>query len=255
MALSTLEFAKRIAKEAGRIQVRHFRKKLTVNLKGKRNPVTNVDRQCERTIITAIKRTFPSHGYYAEEGSKSMAEYVWVVDPLDGTTNYARGFPCFCVSIALTRGTDVLLGVIYDPLLKQLFWAEKGRGAYLNGKRLRVSSVARMEDSLVTTGFAYKLEGREKRIMRIFHRVLRSAFAVRRPGSAALDLAFLAAGFTDGHYEHGLHPWDVAAGVLLVQEAGGKVILPYNDFCRVEEGLMAADNGRIHTEFMRLLEK
>ena len=153
----------------------------------------------------------------------------------------------------LTRGPDVLLGVIYDPLLKQLFWAEKGRGAFLNGKKLHVSPVPHLAESLITTGFAYKMRGLEKRILGMFHRILRSTFAVRRPGSAALDLAFLAAGFTDGHYEYGLHPWDVAAGILLVREAGGQVVLPHNDFYRVQEGLCVADNGRIHKEFMRLL--
>ncbi len=250
-----LAFAQRIAVEAGQVQARHFRKKISVSLKAERNPVTNVDRRCERIIVTAIQKRFPDHGYYAEEGSRSKADLVWIIDPLDGTTNFARGLPCFCVSIALALGNDVLLGVVYEPLLKQMFWAIKGKGAFLNGKRIHVSAVAKVKDSLLTTGFAYRMKGLESKVLRQIDRMLRSSFAVRRPGSAALDLAFLAAGFTDGHYEYALHPWDVAAGILLVKEAGGQVVLPHDDFYRVEEGLMVANNGRIHREFLRLLER
>lgn len=248
-----LGFAKETALAAGKIQMRRFRKKHAVTYKAARDIVTNVDRQCEKLIIDAIRKKYPAHGYYAEEGSHSQADYMWVVDPLDGTTNFARGLPCFAVSIALMLEETVLVGVIYDPVLDQMFWARRGRGAYLNGKPMRVSPTKDLAKSVVTTGFPYR-QDREANVMyNEFRDVSFKTFAVRRPGAAAIDLAHLAAGFTDAHFEYHLHPWDVAAGCLLVTEAGGRVVLPGDSIYNVYNGRMIASNAKIHTALTNVL--
>lgn len=248
-----LSLARSLAVAAGKIQVSHFRRKMKVSYKSQRDPVTVVDERCERLIVKGIRERFPDHGYVGEEGSQREGEYVWVVDPLDGTTNYARGLPCFCVSIALVSRGMPLLGVIHDPLLEQTFHATKGGGAFLNRRRIRVSKVRSLKQSLVTTGFPYRMERNRKKMFAIFEKAICRTFAARRAGSAAIDLAYVAAGFTEGHFEYRLHPWDVAAGMLMVTEAGGKVTLPEGGLFRVSEGYVVASNGKVHPQLLGLL--
>lgn len=249
---SYLAFAKQAAKEAGAIQRTAFRGKLKIDMKAARNWVTNVDRRCEKHIVDAIRKRFPGHGFCAEEGSQSTGSLVWVIDPLDATTNFARGLPWFCVSIALTLENQPLVGVIYEPLQDQLFWASKRKGAFLNGKRLRVSSVGRMSEALITTGFPYRMNNRrQKRLFELLAKIIRQCFSVRRAGSAALDLAHVAAGFADGHFEFRLQPWDVAAGVLMIREAGGIARMPRDNLFQVPNGFTIATNKRLHRPLLR----
>lgn len=247
-----LALAKSIAKKTGEMQLAHFRKKLHVTLKGKRNPVTLVDKKSEQMIIRAIVNKFPFHGFLAEEGSSRFSDFLWVVDPLDGTVNYARGIPCFSISIALTYKLEPLMGVIYDPCFKQMFWAQKGKGAFLNGKKIFVSTKSRLKDCLITTGFPYKLEKIFPSLFGLLKHLVKNTFAVRRMGSAALDFAYVAAGFSDAHIEYSLQPWDVAAGILIVEEAGGKITLPKSSFLQVNQGMTCASNGKIHADLLQL---
>ena len=189
--------------------------------------VTEVDQASEQTIIETLLAAYPGHGILAEEsgaehGAKD-SEYVWIIDPLDGTTNFIHGFPVYCVSIALAVQGKVEQAVIYDPTRNDLFTATKGRGAYLNDRRLRVSKRTRLQESLISTGFPFRPGDDLQRYLQIMFDVMPRTAGLRRPGSAALDLAYVAAGFTEGFFETGLMPWDMAAGSLLVTEAGGLV--------------------------------
>jgi myo-inositol-1(or 4)-monophosphatase len=251
----TLAFAKDLAEKVGRMQMAHFRKKFTVALKGKRDPVTSVDIRSEKMIIGAIRQKYPAHGFLAEEGDDCKADFLWVIDPLDGTVNYARGIPCFSISIALTYQLKPILGIVYDPCLKQMFWAEKGKGSFLNGRRISVSEKTLLKDSFITTGFPYKLESVLNPLLALLKYLIKNTFAVRRMGSAALDLAYVAAGFTEGHIEYFLKPWDVAAGILIVEEAGGKITLPQNSIFLVMKGITIASNGKVHPFLLKIAGK
>ena len=228
-----------------------------VSYKGRANPVTEADLESQRVILALLKRRFPKHGWYAEEDARVDAEVMWVIDPLDGTTNYSHGYPVSCVSIAAVKGTTVLAGGVYDPFRDELFLAEKGRGATLNGRQLRVTRTPKLEEALLVTGFAYDRDTRARFYTERYARFLEKAHDIRRSGSAAMDLAWLAAGRYDGFWEYKLSPWDVAAGLLLVTEAGGKVTdmsgkawKTLDDFGR--ETL--ATNGRIHDAMRRTLK-
>lgn len=236
--------------ELGRARVRY---------KGKANIVTQVDHASERFILRRILRRFPGHDFIAEERPARVrgAEYAWVIDPLDGTTNYAHGFPAACVSIGLLRRGLPLLGGVFDPFRGELFWAERGRGARLNGRPMRVSRVRRVSESLLLTGFPYDRGARSRFYAEFYRTFMTRSHDVRRSGSAALDLAWVAAGRADGFWEFNLRPWDVAAGMLLVEEAGGRV----GDFRgRPWPGPATfgrrtlATNGRIHAEMLRVLD-
>ncbi len=253
-----LQFAMQTAREAGRILAERFgRVALQVSHKGDIDLVTEADLAAEQLIIERIRSYYPRHAILAEEGGAvvregGQGEHKWIIDPLDGTTNYAHGYPCFCVSIALERAGEIIVGVIYDPLRDELFAAERGSGATLNGRRIRVSNVEDLNRALLCTGFPYDVRDRGD-FARHFYNFIMHAQAVRRDGSAALDLAYVACGRFEGFWEEGLRPWDVAAGALLIEEAGGRVSRyddsPYNIYAPP----IMASNGLVHEQMMRVL--
>jgi myo-inositol-1(or 4)-monophosphatase len=201
--------------------------KVAVQTKSANDFVTEVDEQAERAIIETILQAYPGHGILAEESGRALgakdSEFVWIIDPLDGTTNFIHGFPVYAVSIALAHRGVVQQAVVYDPNRNDLFVASRGRGAYLNDRRLRVSRRLRLADSLIGTGFPFRKGDNLKRYMKMFEEVSVECAGLRRPGAASLDLCYVAAGYLDGFFETGLSPWDVAAGSLLITEAGGLI--------------------------------
>jgi len=249
------ETALRAARWAGEVLREGFGREHEFSLKSSRvDLVTEYDRRAEEVIIEVIRERFPDHGLLAEEspGLAREAEYRWIIDPLDGTTNYAHNYPIFALSIALERAGEVILGLVYGPILDELFLAERGRGATLNGERIHVSRTAELSQALLATGFPYDLE-RIGLNLRHFANFIHRAQGVRRDGSAALNLCYLACGRLDGFWEMDLKPWDVAAGALIVAEAGGRV----SDFSGGELEIygneILASNGLIHAEMIRVL--
>jgi len=221
--------------------------------------VTEVDHASEQTIIETLLAAYPGHGILAEEsgaehGAKD-SEFVWIIDPLDGTTNFIHGFPVYCVSIALAVKGKIEQAVIYDPSRNDLFTATKGRGAYLNDRRLRVSKRIRMEECLISTGFPFRPGDDFNAYLRMMGDVMQRTAGLRRPGAAALDLAYVAAGFTDAFFETGLQPWDVAAGSLLVTEAGGLVGNFTGESNFLEQKECMAGNPRIYGQLVAILGK
>ncbi|HZE73135.1 MAG TPA: inositol monophosphatase family protein [Pyrinomonadaceae bacterium] len=252
-----LNFAIQTAREAGRILAERIGRVLQVSNKGDIDLVTESDLASEKLIIERIRSHYPRHAILAEESGEAVAteiqsEWKWIVDPLDGTTNYAHGYPCFCVSIGLERSGRIELGVVYDPLRDEVFAAERGRGTTLNERRIRVSSIEELNQAMLCTGFPYDVRERPH-FARHFSNFTMEAQAVRRDGSAALDLAYVAAGRFDGFWEDGLSPWDVAAGVLLVEEAGGRVSDFRGDPLDIYTPQVLVSNGAIHESMMRVL--
>ncbi|MEH0165466.1 inositol monophosphatase family protein [Roseateles microcysteis] len=200
---------------------------LKINTKAPNDFVTEVDQAAEEVIIETLLQAYPDHGILAEESGRTRgnktSEFVWIIDPLDGTTNFIHGFPVYCVSIALAHRGVIQQAVVYDPTRNDLFYATKGRGAYLNDKRLRVSKRTRMSDALIGTGFPFRKGDNFKRYVKMFEEVMQQCAGLRRPGAAALDLCYVAAGYYDAFFETGLQPWDLAAGSLIVTEAGGLI--------------------------------
>lgn len=245
-----------IARRAGKVQLEHFGKVRHVEYKGAINLVTEVDKECEKLIVGKLQENFPEDDILAEEGSgeRHKTQRRWIVDPLDGTVNYTHSFPFFCTSIALEKNGELELGVIYDPNRDEMFSAIKGEGAMLNGESISVSKAPTLNEALVATGFAYNVR-QEERFDNLdnFSKFVKIARAVRRPGSAAIDLAWLACGRIDGFWELFLKPWDMAAGVCIIQEAGGLVTSfdgsPYNLYGTQ----ILASNGIIHNEMMHVL--
>ncbi len=225
--------------------------------KGDINLVTEMDTRSERTIVELLHASFPDHGVVAEEGTMqhNASGYTWIIDPLDGTTNYAHGYPCFSVSIALEHNGDVILGVVYDPMRDELFSAQRGQGAYLNGKQIQVSPVNMLIKSLLATGFPYDRKVSEKNNLNYFNELLMASQEVRRDGSAALDLCYVAAGRIDGFWELKLKPWDVSAGSLIVREAGGTVSDLSGKRFDIHAEEILASNGRIHQQMVAILQK
>jgi myo-inositol-1(or 4)-monophosphatase len=253
-----LNFAVNIAREAGLILTERMgRKSLQITNKGVIDLVTEADLAAERFIIERIQTHYPRHSILAEESGATVSverasDFKWIIDPLDGTTNYAHGYPCFCVSVALERAGEVILGVIYDPLRDEMFAAERNEGATLNGRRIRVSEVDDLGRAMVCTGFPYDVRDRGD-FARHFAHFIMHAQAIRRDGSAALDLAYVACGRFDGFFEEGLRPWDVAAGVLLVEEAGGRVSRYNGEPFEIYTPPILASNDLVHEEMMRVL--
>ncbi|MFH1395161.1 MAG: inositol monophosphatase family protein [Candidatus Omnitrophota bacterium] len=246
------EVAVLAAKQAGKYAFGRIDNIMEVNhKKGENNLVTDVDKKCEEMILDAIKSKFPGHSILAEETGEHSpgGEITWVVDPLDGTTNYAHGFPVFCVSIGIVVGDAVKIGVVYDATRDELFTAVSGQGAFLNDKTISVSSTDCVKNSLLATGFAYDLEGK---ILNIdyFRVALNKAQAVRRAGSAAIDLCYVACGRFDGFWEFGLSPWDTAAAHLIVSEAGGMVSTIDRKKYSIFKKEITATNGKIHDELL-----
>lgn len=223
----TLNIAVKAARRAGTLinRASFDLDKLTVETKAQSDYVSEVDRMAEQAIVQVLREAYPQHSILAEESglTDNKSDYQWIIDPLDGTTNFLHGFPQYCVSIALAVKGVVQHGVIFDPTRNDLFTASKGAGAFLNDRRIRVSKVIHMKDALLGTGFPYKEFANFDRYLSIFKDMTKSAAGIRRPGAAALDLAYVACGRFDGFWEMGLNPWDVAAGGLMVQEAGGLI--------------------------------
>ena len=245
------------AKKAGLLLKSRLGQKRRVKYKGPVNLVTEMDLLAEKVIVSEIRKHWPDHSLLAEEKTDLQGDspYRWVIDPLDGTTNYAHGFPVFSVSIALQMEEKVVLGVVYDPTRDDLFVGKKGEGARLNGRKIHVSSTPKLSESLLATGFPYDLRENAADNFDHFRNFALHAHAVRRAGSAALDLCYVAAGRFDGFWEMRLGPWDMAAGSLMVREAGGKT----TDFLGNPLGLdgrhVLASNGKIHREMIKLLKR
>ena len=221
--------------------------------------VTEVDHAAERIIIDTLLSAYPGHGIWAEESGRTMgakdSDYVWIIDPLDGTTNFIHGLPVYCVSIALAVKGKVEQAVVYDPTRNDLFTATKGRGAYLNERRIRVSKRNQLKESLISTGFPFRPGEDFNRYLAMMGEVMQRTAGLRRPGAAALDLAYVAAGYTEGFFETGLQPWDVAAGSLLVSEAGGLVgnFTGESDFLEQHECL--AGTPKVYGQLIGILGK
>ena len=254
--------ASEIAREAGARLREFFAQGVETEYKGDVDLVTVADRTAEKLIRSRLSEVFPDHGIYGEEGTRDRleGEFRWYVDPLDGTTNFAHGFPQFCVSMGLeqrpsglkpTEDGTLVAGVIYDPLRDELFSAEKGKGAFLNGKPMRTSSIPRLAEALLATGFPSRKRHASPNIHFYQEFTLRS-HGVRRAGSAALDLAYVAAGRLEGFWEFNLNPWDTAAGILLVEEAGGRVTDFKGRHFRIDSHEILASNGDIHEELLAL---
>ena len=253
--MNYLESAIEIAREAGALLARYFERRVAFEMKGEFDLVTVADRASEALVVERLRARFPSHGIVAEEGGghESPSEFRWFVDPLDGTTNFAHSFPMFNVTLALERAGELIAGVVFDPVRGELFSAERGAGAYLNGTRIRVSSAARLRDSLACTGFPNSKRGSNANI-HFFFQMAMASHGVRRTGSAALDLAYLACGRLDLFWEFGLNPWDMAAGALLVSEAGGKVSdMRGEPLIAAGSPHILADNGTLHEEALAFL--
>lgn len=248
-------FAVDVARKAGALLKEKFNQKHEIQYKGDINIVTEADKMSEDLIIEAISRNFPDHGILSEEspaitGSGKMR---WIIDPLDGTTNYSHGYPVFCVSIALEDEGITVLGVIYDPMREDMFVAIRGEGAYLNDKKLKVSSVRDISRSLLATGFPYDIRESKDNNLDYFNSMAIRVQAIRRAGSAALDLAYLAAGRFDGFWELKLKPWDTAAGCLLVTEAGGVISDIAGKKWFLQSPSLLASNGLIHEQMIKVL--
>ena len=253
----TLNIAVKAARRAGSIITRASEDigSLTVNDKSYNDFVTEVDLASEKEIIRVLKASYPEHAFLGEEtGLSHQADNIWIIDPLDGTTHFLHGFPQYCISIALEQKGEITQAVIYDPNRNDLFTATKGQGAYLNQRRMRVSNKSKLKESILGTGFPFRDFQHLPVYLKIFEEVVRGTSGVRRPGSAALDLAYVAAGWFDGFFEINLSKWDIAAGGLLVTEAGGIV----SDFSEkdgwLESGNIVATNPKIYEPLIKIIQ-
>lgn len=251
---SFLDAAIEIAREAGQVLLAH--RGVDFELKGDYDLVTAADRASEQLVIKRLRERYPKHGIVAEEGGRAEmeAELRWYVDPLDGTTNFAHGFPMWNVTLALARQGEVIAGVVYDPLNRELFAAERGAGARLNGAPMRVSKAQKLDDALVSTGFPSRKRHLNVNI-HFYYQLAMMTHGVRRGGSAAIDLAYTACGRLEAFWEFGLNPWDMAAGTLLVEEAGGKVSGMRSEPLDLHGRYVLADNGHIHGEILQVFEE
>jgi myo-inositol-1(or 4)-monophosphatase len=252
-----LETATDIAREAGSLLATYFERRVAFEMKGEFDLVTEADRASEKLVVERLRSYFPTHAIVAEEGGghESASEYRWFVDPLDGTTNFAHGFPIFNVTLGLERAGEAVVGVVYDPIRQEMFTAERGAGAYLNNRRIHVSSTKRLTDSLSSTGFPSRKRHHNVNI-HFYYQLAMASHGVRRTGSAAIDLAYVACGRLDFFWEFGLKPWDMAAGTLLVQEAGGRI----SDMQGAPHSVTAsdhllADNAALHDEVLRIFSE
>lgn len=253
----TLNIAVKAARRAGSIITRASEdiSSLTINDKGYNDFVTEVDLASEKEIIRVLKASYPDHAFLGEEsGLSHQADSVWIIDPLDGTTNFLHGFPQYCISIALEEKGEITQAVIYDPNRNDLFTATKGQGAYLNQRRMRVSNKSKLKESMLGTGFPFRDFQHLPVYLKIFEEVVRSTSGVRRPGSAALDLAYVAAGWFDGFFEINLSKWDIAAGGLLVSEAGGIVSDFSGKDAWIESGNIIATNPKIYEPLIKIIQ-
>ncbi len=250
-----LDAAVRAARKGGRCIREAWERNHRVSFKKSRELVTETDYEAQRIIVNEIESAFPDHSILAEEEDFHVrrTEHEWIVDPLDGTVNFAHGFPFVGVSIAYKKGDEILVGVVYNPIMEELFWAERGRGAHFRNAPMRVSTEGSLSTSLVATGFPYDLWSVQEEVMTKFRLMALSSLGVRRPGSAALDLAYVARGVFDGFWEQDLKPWDIAAGILLVREAGGVVTDFRGGRVDLHRGEIMATNGLIHDQMIAQL--
>lgn len=252
-----LNFAIETARDAGHLLLEKFDRNIKVSKKGDINLVTEADLASEALIIERIKSYHPKHSILAEESGNAVViggenKWKWIIDPLDGTTNYAHGYPCFCVTVALEHEGQIVVGASYDPTRNEMFAAERGRGASLNNKSIRVSKTEQLSESLIVTGFPYDFKSREN-FARHLTQFLINSRGVRRDGSAAIDMAYVACGRFDGFWEEGLNPWDMAAGVLLIEEAGGQVTGYDGSKFSIYSPPVVASNGLIHSQMLNVL--
>ncbi|MFN4248200.1 MAG: inositol monophosphatase family protein [Flavipsychrobacter sp.] len=245
-------------REAGKIISDYFQGSFTVdNKEGINNLVTEVDKHSEKRIIEIIRKHYPTHSIISEEVGEMIQDspYQWIIDPIDGTVNFAHGIPLCCVSIGLKHNEDLILGAVYNPMMNELFFAEKGKGAFLNDKPISVSTKSDFRKACLVTGFPYKWPDSKEHPIRVFERFIMEGLPVRRLGSAAIDLCWVACGRFDGFWEYNLSSWDVAAGYLIVQEAGGRITNFEGDAYSVFDKETLATNGHIHEEMLRLIRK
>jgi myo-inositol-1(or 4)-monophosphatase len=250
---SYLETSAEIAREAGALLAKYFERRVAFELKGEYDLVTEADRASEQLVIERLSAHFPSHSIVAEEGGghTGKSEYCWYVDPLDGTTNFAHGFPMYNITMALEQSGELIAGVVFDPERNEMFTAERGSGAYLNNRRIRVSKVSGIESTLVATGFPSRKRHQNVNV-HFYYQLAMLTHGVRRAGSAALDLAYVASGRLDGFWEFGLNPWDMAAGILLITEAGGKCSDMHGGPVSLRGPHLLADNGLVHEQILGL---
>jgi myo-inositol-1(or 4)-monophosphatase len=254
-----LDFAIELAREAGDVLKHYMDREKHVELKGQANLVTIADKESEALVIRRIVEQYPAHGILAEEsgisGARETSSSKWIIDPLDGTTNFAHQYPFFCVSIAFEHNGQVLCGAVYDPCRDEMFSGARGMGSFVNGRRLRVSDVDKLAGGLILTGFPYGVRQKMKTAMSQFEAFLFQSQAVRRGGSAALDLCYIALARCDGFWEMDLHPWDTAAGLVILEEAGGRVTdfsgKPFSIYGKE----IVASNNSIHEEMVDVLKQ
>ena len=249
MTAAATKAARRLIRDFGEIE------NLQVSKKGPADFVTTADKKAEEVLVAGLTKARPRFGFLLEEGGKiegTDTSNRWIIDPLDGTTNFLHGIPHFSISIALERDGEPVAGVIYEPITDQMFWAEKGQGAYLNGRRIRVSARRRLEESLFATGIPFAGKQDHDRFLSQLKAVMAVSAGVRRFGSAALDLAYVAAGRYEGFWEFGLHPWDIAAGIVLVREAGG-FVTDIGGGRMMESGEILAANDSLHGPLLKIL--
>ena len=252
MAGAALKAARGLLRDFGEVE------QLQVSIKGPGDFVSTADLRSEKVLRTELGKARPGFGFLMEESGGEAGtdpHHRWIVDPLDGTTNFLHGIPHFAISIALERESEIIAGLIYEPLRDQMFWAEKGAGAFLNDRRLRVSARRQLADSLIGTGIPFAGRGDHERYLATLGAVMAMTSGVRRQGAAALDLAYVAAGRFDGFWEFGLSPWDIAAGILLVREAGGYITDLAGGHGMLETGDILAANDHLHLPLAQLLKK
>ena len=249
------DIAQQAAKAAGKIIKDNFHKNKNISYKGRIDLVTDIDKKAEDNIIKILNKHFPKHNILTEETDFDIddrTEYCWVIDPLDGTTNYVHEFPFVNVSIALQKNKKSIVGVVFNPILDEFFCAIKGRGSYKDEQKLSVSKTTELKKSMLATGFPYEMNS-ERNNLHNFNRVIKKCRGVRRPGAAAIDLCYVAAGTFDGFWEMELHPWDTAAGILIVEEAGGKVSkFDGSEFSIFDKEILVT-NGQIHGDLIEIL--
>ena len=252
---TVLKVAVEAALRAGKLLLSSYGKlkRSDIKTKSKNDFVTKIDKRAEELIISKIKKHFPGHGILAEETGKSPGhQTLWVIDPLDGTSNYIHQIPMFAISIGVIENGQLKAGVVYDPIHRELFTAQKGKGAFLNKRKIRVTAVKRLSDALMTTGIPFRARDRFDEYMASFRAISLGSVGIRRAGSAALDLAYVACGRFDGFWELDLSPWDIAAGALLIQEAGGKISDMWGEGDHLKNGDTLASNGLIHRELQKI---
>jgi myo-inositol-1(or 4)-monophosphatase len=251
-----LETAQVLAREAGEYIRQSASRLRQVEYKGRADLVTDVDRKAEEIILGGIQRVYPDHAILAEESGENRvrSDFRWVVDPIDGTTNFVHGYPFFCVSIAVQYRQETMAAVVFSPMLGECYTALKGHGARLNGNPISVSPTAELSRALVATGFPNRLGERWQHSMTLFEVFYRNSHGVRRDGSAALDLCYVAAGRFDGFWEYELNPWDVAAGLLIVREAGGTTTDFQDNPSGIADRQVLATNGRLHGEMLQVIQ-